>query len=75
MSKAQTQYPWEIWTSGWWYTVYPEEDFTCSVQTFKRQLYNNGRKRRMFAEILDEIDNGRGIIFRFWKEFQDGDGN
>lgn len=65
-------YPWELWTNGQTWRITFAEDYFISTKNMRMQLYGHARSHGLLVEA--SVPQGHSaIVFRFWKEWQDGD--
>jgi hypothetical protein len=61
---GRNKYPWEEWLDGGVWQITPGEDFTCSIEHFRRQCYMKAAQRGGNART--SMENGH-ILLQFAK--------
>lgn len=63
--RSASEYPWDKWTDGAWWTAKKGSDFQTAAESFRRLLHTVAKRRRL--SVATERD-GEKVSFRFKKK-------
>jgi len=64
------KYPWDEWMDGTEWTIWKDQDFTCSRASMRNILHQKVIDTPWRCEVMtrNHVDGRQGLTFRFFKE-------